>query len=126
MNLKHNYSCPLLSDISSNDRQSVCSFSCFRKQKENDRVCSNTDYFGKVASIQVGEFRLKYFKSNLYGGGNRKKVDSDSDYSPPRKSCKRRKKCKKRTTKEKAKKIVKGTEMKRVPTPAGYQAICAN
>ena len=41
--------------------------------------------FIKISNDEVEKLGLKLFKDNLYGGGKRKTVDSDSDYSPDKK-----------------------------------------
>ena len=83
-------------------------------QKGNERVTCGIESSVEEPYIEVGELRLKFFQTNLYGGGKRKSADSDSDYSPDKerkrkikinknKSNKRRKKRKQRKNEEIAK-----------------------
>ena len=60
-------------------------------QKDSKKVDCGVESVVEEPYIKFGNLRLKYFQTNLYGGGKRKAADSDSDYSPD-KERKRKKK----------------------------------
>ena len=54
---------------------------CDDQQKSQRKYCSE-ESVAELPKTKMERLGLKLFKTNLYGGGKRKVVDSDSDYSP--------------------------------------------